>query len=75
MAVVPRIADVQCSRLVFQPGDRIIVRVNHRLEPEERRKLTRSVQRWAGADVEVLVICLLDMDLEVEHRNAICQSR
>lgn len=62
----PRIAEVQCSRLKFQPGDRVLVRSIHRLELEEVKKLTRSIKRWAGVDVEVLIYCTQDLDIEIE---------
>jgi hypothetical protein len=67
MSVVPRIADIRCRRIVFQPGDRILVRSHHRLDKEKREKIKKSVSRWAGADVEVLVYCPLDFELEIEH--------
>ena len=69
MSVVPRIADVHCSRIVFQPGDRILVTCHYRLEPEQRKKLRQSIERWAGASVEVLIYNPLDFDIEVEHGN------
>ena len=68
MAVIPRLADVQCTRLMFLPGDRIIVRSKHRLDQGAQRKLRRTVERWAGVAVEVLIVCLPDMDVEIDHR-------
>ena len=68
MPVVPRIADVRCQRIVFQPGDRVIVRSYHRLDSPQRKQLERSIKRWAGTDVEVLVYCTQDLDLGIEHR-------
>lgn len=65
--VVPRLADVQCSRLQFQPGDRVLVRVRHRISPEQRKRLQKTVERWAGDHVEVLVI---DLGMEVEIERA-----
>jgi hypothetical protein len=69
MTVVPRIADVQCSRLVFQPGDRILVKTNYRLDPEARRKLTAGIRKWAGCEVEVLIYSKLDMEISIEKRE------
>ncbi len=66
---MPRIADVQCSRLVFEPGDRILVRTTHSLDNEAKRKLRKSILKWAGVEVEVLIICLLDLDIEIEKRK------
>lgn len=63
----PRLADVQCSRLQFQPGDRILVRCYRRLSEEQEKKLKKSVERWAGNCVEVLVINALEVSVDVEH--------
>jgi len=54
----PRLADVQCSRMQFQPGDRVLVKV-HLSQPmtrEDERRVRKMVERWAGDYVEVLVI-------------------
>jgi len=68
MAQMPRVANIQCSRLKFQPGDRILVRSFHRLDEDQQRHLRRSIQKWAGCEVEVLVICTTDMDIEIDRR-------
>jgi len=67
----PRIADVSCLRLRFEPGDRILVRTNHRLSNDEQKKLRKTIQKWAGCEVEVLIYCLLDMDI----KTATCAGR
>jgi hypothetical protein len=63
---LPKIADVQCQRLRFEPGDRIIVRVYSDLDRDQKRKLLKSVQKWAGSDVEVLLVDMRKYDIEVE---------
>lgn len=68
MAVRPRIAEVSCSRIQFQPGDRVLVRVYHDLDEEEKSKLRRTITRWAGCDVEILIFNGLAMDVKVEKR-------
>lgn len=65
----PGIADVQCSRLTFQPGDRIMVRTHSRLDESQKRKLRKSIVKWAGCEVEVFVYSLLDMEIEVDQRS------
>ena len=65
MAVTPRLADVQCTRMQFQPGDRILVKSRQRLDKEARKKLQRVVEKWAGDHVEVLVIDLTLLEIEV----------
>jgi len=68
MSKLPRIADVKCQRLQFQPGDRVLVRSNHKLTVDEERKLRRSIVKWAGGEVEVLIYCILDVEVWVERR-------
>lgn len=71
MTQIPRIADVKCSRLQFQPGDRILVQAHHKLTKDELRKLRKSIQKWAGCEVEVLIYCPLDYDITIEKGNII----
>jgi len=68
MPIKPRIADIQCTRLQFQPGDRILVRSHHRLDPDQIKKLKKSIKKWAGVEVEILVYCTLDLDIHVEQQ-------
>ena len=67
----PRLADVQCSRLQFQPGDRVLVRVHRAISKEQEKRLKRIVERWAGDQVEVLVINALEMSVNVEPAKII----
>lgn len=69
MSERPRLADVHCTPLRFQPGDRILVKVYHRLDPEQVKKLKHTVEKWAGVPVEILVYCGLDMEITVEKRT------
>lgn len=63
----PRLADVQCSRLRFEPGDRVLVRVRTQITNEQERKLKRSVARWAGIDEDrVMVINTLEVSINVQ---------
>jgi len=66
-----KIADVQCSRLKFQPGDRVLVRVYNRLDKDQAAKLRKGIQKWAGPDVEIMVYSPLDMEISVEKRSGI----
>lgn len=62
---MPKLADVQCTRVEFQPGDRIIVKVFTDLDRDQRKKLLKTVAKWAGPDVEVLLVDLRKYDIEV----------
>ena len=64
MAVKPRLADVQCTNMQFQPGDRLLVRCAFELDKETRIKIQRMVEKWAGSHVEVLVIDSTLLDIE-----------
>ena len=72
MNIRPRLADVQCSRLKFEPGDRVRVRVYRRLDRAERRKLRRTVEKWAGVDIEVLIVDGTQMEVTVEKVYGKC---
>jgi len=66
-----RIADVQCSRLKFEPGDRLLVRVYTKLDVEQKKRLKKSIQKWAGTDVEILIFDAFTMEIEVEKSQRI----
>jgi hypothetical protein len=61
------LTEVNCSRVQFMPGDRVIVRSRHQLTPQETDKLRKMVERWAGPNIEVLVVDLTKMELIVEQ--------
>ena len=67
MAETPRVADVHCTRIRFEPGDRILVKVRQRLDKVARQKLHKSISRWAGDGVEVLIVGP-DLEISVENR-------
>lgn len=56
MSVLPRVANVDFSRLKIESGDRVIVRYWCDLSREDREKLRKAVSRWAGEEVRVLLI-------------------
>jgi len=68
MSLQPRLADVRCSKIRFQPGDRLLVRTNYRLDVEAQNKLKKTITKWAGCDLEILIYSILDMEIEVEQR-------
>lgn len=68
MSLQPRLADVRCSKIRFQPGDRLLVHTNYRLDEEAKNKLKKTIIKWAGCDLEILIYSILDMEIEVEQR-------
>lgn len=72
MSRLPKIADVQLTRIRFEPGDRAIVRVHDDLDRDQKRRLLKAVQRCIGPDVEILLVDVRKFDIEVEKA---CRSR
>lgn len=66
MAAAPRLADVHCERIQFSPGDRVLVNVYVPIDEETGKKLVKTVKRWAGEDVEVLVVDNTKMRVKIE---------
>lgn len=65
----PRLADVNCTRYKFDPGDRIVVRTRGQVTRDQEKKIRASICKWAGCEVEVLIVNVLVMDLEVLKRG------
>lgn len=68
---VPRLADVNCTRINFQPGDRVLVQLRQPIDAEAKKRLQRTIERWAGGHVEVLIVDLMQMEVSVEQGPAI----
>jgi hypothetical protein len=68
MTAVPRLADVHCTRIKFEPGERLLVQLRQPLDPEAKKKLRKTVERWAGDHVEVLIVDPAIMEVSVERR-------
>lgn len=67
--VMPRLADVSCSKIHFDPGDRVLVKVHERLDRESKIRLRKTIERWAGTGIEVLIVELPVMDVEILRRG------
>ena len=65
----PKLAEVSCKRIHFESGDRVLVKVQHALHPEQKAKLTEMVQNWAGPGVRVLVVDARRMEIEIERSS------
>jgi len=73
MATKPRLADVHCTRIQFEPGDRLLVRVRQSLDLKAYKRLHKSIQRWAGDQVEILIIDPTRVELEVDQSRRIVE--
>ncbi len=67
----PRLADVHCVPIRFQPGDRILVKVKQRLDRTSHEAILKTVRKWAGDHVEVMIVDLSIMDLEILQQSSI----
>jgi hypothetical protein len=66
-----KLADVNCVPIRFKPGDRILVRMFQRTSREDMKKIRRTVERWAGSHVEVLVVDCTQMEIKIEQQGQI----
>lgn len=66
----PRLADVHCSKVYFNPGDRIIVETNGALDAAQQAKLRRTIEKWAGEPLEILIVDRTKMKVTVDK----CQT-
>ena len=63
---LPKIAEVHCTPIQFQPGDRVLVRVPQQIDKDQRARIRKTVEQWAGGFVEVLVYCPEDFEITIE---------
>ena len=63
----PKIAEIDCRRIKFTPGDRILVRCWRRLTDDEIKRLRRTLNKWAGVEVEVLFYDGTEMEINVDQ--------
>lgn len=68
---LPTLAELKCNRIHFDPGDRVLVRVFQPLSKEQTIALRRSVEKWAGDAVEVLIVDTSKMEVEIERRGIV----
>lgn len=63
----PHVQNIQVTSVRFPPGTKLLVRTFFPLDDEARRRITRTIHKWAGSDVEVLVYCGLQMEVSIEN--------
>lgn len=66
-SAIPKLADVSCSPMRFLPGDRLLVRCQFSPSPAQVDSIKRTVQKWAGDHVEILVIDALAIEIELDR--------
>ena len=71
MGTLPRVANVDFSRLKIEAGDRVIVRYWCDLNDKQRKNLRKAVSKWAGEEVRVLLVDVRKMDVQVEKARIV----
>lgn len=66
MPAHPRIANVQCSRFKFEPGDSVLVKTFYNLDKDGEARLRRIIQRWAGVEIRILIVDCTKMDVRID---------
>ena len=68
----PRIADVHCEKIQFEPGDRILVGLRAPMDRDAVEKLRKSLIKWAGVEIDILFVpeYLYSVKIDKNH-NAI----
>jgi hypothetical protein len=61
------LANVNCTRYQFMPGDRILVEMYRNFSGEEIKKFRRTIEKWAGCEVEVLFYNANEVKIRVEQ--------
>ena len=72
---LPRVANVDFSRLKIEAGDRVIVRYRCDMTKEQLKRLRNTVSKWAGEEVRVLLIDERFMDIDVEKARLLGDGR
>ena len=57
----PLISDIDLTRYEFSAGDRLLVRVAYDLTAEQQHKLYKSINKFTGEDVRILIVNCLKM--------------
>ena len=59
------VQSVSVTPVRLQPGDQVIVRVFQPVGEDELKRIRRTVQKWAGEGVRVLVVDCLKHDVSI----------
>ena len=69
MNAQPLLTDLPATRLIARPGDRMLARVGFELTKDQAARITRSIIKFAGSDVIVLVVNCLTTSIWWERFN------
>ena len=66
---IPKLAEMHCSRIAFNSGDRILVKVFRQLSKEDIRRIRKSIEKWAGDGIPVFIMDARTMEISVDNAN------
>ncbi len=66
---IPKLAEMHCSRIQFNSGDRILVKVFRDLSTDDVRKIRKSIEKWAGDGIPVLIVDARTTEIIVDKQN------
>lgn len=65
----PHISDIPSQNLSFNSGDRLLARVSVDLDKNQQARIHRSIQKFCGAEVRILVVNCLKTRIVQIHRG------
>jgi len=66
-----RLAEVSCSKVQFSPGDKLLVNVFFSMTNEEKKKLRITINKWAGCELNILIVDNTKMEITIDKRNTL----
>lgn len=65
----PLLSDIEPSKTQFAPGDRVLVRVYCYLTDDQRHNIQKSIKKYAGEDVNLLIFPAHWASMYVTHAD------
>jgi len=75
MPAIPHIENVHTERVKFDPGDRVLVRAVDDMPPSNAFKIRRSIEKFSGAELRILIVNCLDYRMRrigVDDEELLC---
>ena len=73
MKAKPLLSDIQTTKIKFNPGDRVLVRVSSYLTQEQQKRLKKSIIKFVGEDVRILIVNCLESRLLRKRKNGLVE--
>ncbi len=73
MKAKPLLSDIQTTKVKFNPGDRVLVRISEDLTRDKENKLKKSIVKFFGEDVRILFVNCLKTRLLRRRKNGMTE--